>query len=63
MPSRAFFLYLPPVIIVNMLQIQAVCEYKTSKLRIISQNAYIFIETHGKNRNVKCYYTPLHRWK
>ena len=52
MPSRAFFLYLPPVIIVNMLQMQAVCEYKTSKLRIISQNAYIFIETHGKKQ--KC---------
>nr|DAY54722.1 MAG TPA: hypothetical protein [Caudoviricetes sp.] len=32
MPSRAFFLYLPPVIIVNTLQIYTVCSYKQNKM-------------------------------
>nr|DAQ05146.1 MAG TPA: hypothetical protein [Bacteriophage sp.] len=32
MPSRAFFLYLPPVIIVNPLQIYTVCGYMQNKI-------------------------------
>lgn len=47
MPSRAFFLYLPPVIIVNTLQyIQFVVISKT-KCRLFPQNVDYFLD-HGQ---------------